>query len=97
MRGFVSSRRKIRLRLVADAAGCVAVAWWRKFYAGTARPGQSDGNGLFGRARSVFALANVMDLLAHKFARLGGRGFSFATVPAGKRTGFWFRHKQSAA
>jgi hypothetical protein len=97
MRGFVSCHREILLGLMADAAGCFAVGWRWEFYAGTARPGESDGNGLFGRSRSVFALANVVDLLAHKFARLGGRGFSFATVPAGKRAGFWFRHKQSAA
>ena len=55
--------------------------------------GQADGDRLLRRARAVFALANVMHLLANKLARLGAGGFALALVaPCPPERGS-FRHK----
>jgi hypothetical protein len=72
MRSFVSSDRQILLSLVAYAARYLAAGWRREFHARAARAGQTNGNGLSGRARSMFAFANVPYLLANKFPCLGG-------------------------
>src|SRR5438477_3954476 len=51
--------------------------------AGAARFGKPNGNSLLRRACSVLALADVMHLLANKFARLSAGRFSLARVFVG--------------
>jgi hypothetical protein len=51
-----------------------------KFHSCPPRFGKPDGNRLLGRAHAMFALANVLNLLAHKLARLRARGFALAHV-----------------
>src|SRR5438067_532206 len=48
--------------------------------AGAARFGKPNCNSLLRRARSVLALANVMHLLANKFARLSAGRFALALI-----------------
>src|SRR5205823_14894473 len=47
---------------------------------------------LFGRARPVLALADVMHFLAHELARLGRRGFPLAAILRGTSQRFLFGH-----
>jgi len=65
-------------RLLARARACVLR--WRERHAGTTRLRQSDRNRLLGRARAVFALADMMDFFAHELSRLGARRFALAGV-----------------
>jgi len=64
-----------------------------QFHACAAGFGQADGDRLLGGPRTVFAFADVVHFFAHKFAGLGGGGFSFLTVFLGSPDGFPFRHK----
>src|SRR5213083_1905997 len=52
----------------------------RQFYSGPPRFRKSDGDRLLGAARTVFAFPNVVDLLAHEFARLGRWRFALGRV-----------------
>ncbi len=60
----------IPLGLLARARASLRKLGLRKLHSGAARLGQSYGNRLFGRARAMLPLADVMNLFAYKFARL---------------------------
>lgn len=72
------SCRRILFRLAA--CGWRRRFLHRRFYARPTRFGQSDRDRLFGRARAVLALADVIDLLPHKFPGLRARRFSRAAI-----------------
>src|SRR3989442_160736 len=57
--------------------------------------GESDSNGLLGRANPVLAFAHVMDFFANEFSRLSARGFAFASVFLSPFNRFFFRHSAS--
>jgi hypothetical protein len=63
-----------------------------QLYTGTTRFGQSDGDGLFGRAGAVFTFANVFHFLADKFASLSRRRFTFPSIFACPFDCFFFWH-----
>src|SRR5207248_11622917 len=60
--------------------------------AGPRRLGRPDGDGLLGRARTVLALAHVMDLLAHELAGLRGGTLALAAVASGPFERSLLRH-----
>ena len=64
--------------LAANLFGASARGW--KFDAGATRFGEADSDGLFGAARAVFALADVIHLFANKFSSLCGWRFAFAPI-----------------
>jgi hypothetical protein len=68
---------------------------WRQFDAGTARLGQSNGNGLFGGTCAVFAFADMVDFFADKFSSLSRRSFAFSLVSACPLDRFFFWHDDS--
>src|SRR5262249_57953121 len=57
-----------------------------------ARLRKADRDRLLGGARAMLALANMVHLLSHEFARLGGRGLSVALVLVGALDGLLVRH-----
>src|SRR5262249_35933934 len=59
------------LRALACAALGRAPTRRRQVDAGAARLGQADRDRLLGRSRAMLAVANLVDLGAHEFARLG--------------------------
>lgn len=71
----------------------------RQFHACASCFGQTDGDGLFSRARTVFSLADVLHFFADKFARLGRRRFSLSLVFASpfECLLFWHSTKNYAA
>ena len=64
----------------ARRSRAVLLALKRERHAGTTRLRQSDRNRLLGRARAVFALADMMDFFAHELSRLGAPRFALAGV-----------------
>jgi len=67
----------------------------RQHHTGATRFRQSNRNRLLGRARTVFAFANVMDFFAHEFSGLGARRFALASVPTSAFDGLFLRHLRS--
>lgn len=67
--------------------------WWRQLHACTARLRKSYGDHLLGRAGTVLALPNMVHLFTDKFARLGARRFTLASVFLGTFDGLFFRHR----
>src|SRR5687768_607580 len=65
----------------------------RQLHSSTASFGQADRNRLLRGTRAMFAFANVMDFLAHEFARLRRRRLSFRLVPACSSKRFFFWHR----
>jgi hypothetical protein len=65
----------------------------RQFYTRTPRFGQGYCNRLFGRTRPVYAFADMVEFLAHKFARLGGGRLPLTLVMARPLDGFPLWHK----
>jgi hypothetical protein len=68
---------------LASFCGSLSFARWPKFHARTARFGKTNRDRLFRRARPVFALANVVHLLADKLTSLSGSGFPLTLVSSG--------------
>src|SRR5258707_136117 len=62
---------------------------------GPARLGKSNGNGLFGRARSMFAFADIFNGLAHEFTGLGAGRLAFSFILTSPFDGFFLRHGRS--
>src|SRR5436309_5248618 len=60
-----------------------AAARRRQLHARPTRLGQADGDGLFGAASTVLALAYVVHLLANEFPRLSAGCFTFFFVLLG--------------
>ena len=54
-----------------------------QLYPGTPRFRESDSDRLSGGARAVLALANMFNLFANKFARLGRRRLTLCLILAG--------------
>lgn len=57
--------------------------------------GKSDGDGLLGRAGSVFSFADVIKFFADEFSGLSGWRFALAGVFVGAFQGFSIRHGRS--
>jgi hypothetical protein len=57
-----------------------AAVGWRQFHAGASRFRQTDRDGLFRRARAMFAFADVFHFFADEFACLSRRRLSFSLV-----------------
>jgi hypothetical protein len=95
-RGFLTLG-EITLRLLSRSGRCFAAFRRRQFHAGASRFGQTDGDGLLGRSRAVFALANVLHFFPDKLARLGGRREPFALVFTCSFDCFVFWHQKSFA
>src|SRR5438105_2316059 len=79
-RRFATASSKRALRALARALRSFAFFRRLQVHARSARLRQSDGNGLLRRARSMFAAADVMHLLAHELARLRARRLSLALI-----------------
>lgn len=82
------------LSALASFLGDGAPPRWREFDTRPSRFGEADGDGLFGGARTVFSLANVVYLFADEFACLSARGFAGALGGTGsfERCFFWHGH-----
>src|ERR1043165_6740915 len=65
----------------------------RQLHTRPPRLGTSDGDGLLGGTRAVFALADVVHFFAHKFPGLRAGSFSRGFVLARSFDGFLFWHK----
>jgi len=84
--GAVGGRFPARLR------GGGAFLGRRQPDAGPPRLGEADRDGLLGGAGPVLALADVMDLLPHELARLGGRAHILTRILPRPFERFLFRH-----
>jgi hypothetical protein len=78
-----STFSQVALCLFACARRSLSPFWRRQFHTGATRLRETNSDRLFGRARAMFAFADVLHLFAHKFARLGRGRFAFALVFAG--------------
>jgi hypothetical protein len=88
--GTAASLGKVQLGLVPQLSG--ALPWRWQGHTGTARLGKSDGDGLLGRARTVFALPDMMNFFADELSGLRGGRPAFGLVPFRAFNGFAFRH-----
>src|SRR5687768_14086583 len=66
------------LRAPPRLVGNTAFLGWGKVHARLPRLGESDGDRLLGRSRSMLAFTNVVELLANELAGLGARCFALA-------------------
>jgi hypothetical protein len=88
--------RSVRLCSALASAGAGRAA--RRRFEGDPRAPrlrQADGNRLFGRARAVLAVANVLHFFAHEFAGLRAWRFALTFVAAGAFQRSFFRHDSS--
>lgn len=85
------ARLGIRLGLLTGARASSVRIRLRQFHSGAPRLGKSDRNRLLGRSRAMLSLAHMMNLFAHKFARLDGRCLTLGLVfvRSSKRFLFW--------
>jgi hypothetical protein len=67
----------------------------RQLYSSTSCLGQTNGDCLFGRSGTVFALADVFYFFAHKLARLCGDRFAFTLILPCAFDCFFCRHNKS--
>jgi hypothetical protein len=79
--------------LTAHAIRGFSATWRRQFDSRAPRFRQADGNRLLRRPRAMFAFADVMKFLAHKFASLGGRRFALPRIGPRPFDGSVFWHK----
>src|SRR5262249_57691403 len=87
----MSGRPARRLRALPRAA-LGAARRRRQLDARASRFRQPDGDRLLGRPGAVFALANVVDLLAYEFARLRAGRLALPFVASGARECRFLRH-----
>jgi hypothetical protein len=69
-----------------------AALWWRQFYSGPPRLGETNRDGLLRRSSAVLAFSNVFHFFAYKLTRLSRRGLAFALVFARAFNCFFFWH-----
>jgi hypothetical protein len=79
-------------RTLSRSLASLAALRRRQVDAGAPRFGQPNRDRLFSRARAMLAVANFVDLIADKFARLGRGGFAFMLIPARLFNGSLQRH-----
>src|SRR5690349_2044456 len=79
LRGRAVAASVVALGLATRGGGGLALRRRRELDARAPRLRQSDRDRLFGRARAVLALADVIHLLAHELARLRRGGLSLAS------------------
>jgi hypothetical protein len=73
--------------------GGLAFARGPQFHPGPASFRQTNGYGLFSRARAMFAFTDVVHLFAHEFTGLSRWRFALALVAPGPLDSFSFGHK----
>src|SRR6185312_5824486 len=88
MRGRLILRRLFLRRFAGRLAD-------RSLDSSAARLGETDGDGLLGRSRTMFSFTHVLDLLAHIFPSLRAGGFAFLLVLGRSAAGTLFGHDRS--
>ena len=93
-RRFTPGSAVLQSGLSASSRSCrrLSLLGRTQLHAGATGFGQSDGNRLFRRSRSMFAFANMVHFLAHEFACLCRRRFTLPLVLRGPFECFFFRH-----
>src|SRR5438067_11906050 len=82
-------------RLPPGARGRSATFGWPQLYAGPSGLRKPNGDGLLGRSCTVFALPDVVHLLAYELTRLGRRRFPFPSILSCPLDSLYFWHASS--